>query len=162
MRARTSLRDKDAKLILADFVSRLQLGEDLFPPKPRVEAVQLRDGELILIDGKACLLRRRGQVLPTLKFDAAIQRLPKIVIDMGAVTHICNGADVMVRGISSVDREFKKGALVVIVDETHGKPLAVGEALEDSTSITAMGKGRAISNLHFVGDDAWEAMKALA
>jgi len=84
-----------------------------------------------------------------------------VAVDMGAVPHVCNGADIMVKGIRSVDREFAKGALVVIVDETHGKHLAIGEALVDSASIREMERGKVVSNLHFVGDDAWEAMKAL-
>jgi len=161
MPARIPLRGKEAKAILTDFMSRLQLGEEIFGSKPYVEKVQLRDGELILVDGKPVILRKRGQLVPTLKFDSAVKRLARLVVDMGAVPHICNGADIMVKGVRSVDREFVKGALVVIVDETHGKHLAIGEALVDSTSIRQMEKGKVASNLHFVGDDAWDAMKAI-
>jgi len=161
MSARIPLRGKEAKAILTDFMSKLQLAEEVFGSKPYVEKVQLRDGELILVDGKPIILRKRGQLLPTLKFDGAVKGLARVVVDMGAVPHICNGADIMVKGVRSVDREFAKGALVVIVDETHGKHLAIGEALVDSTSIREMEKGKVVSNLHFVGDDAWDAMKAI-
>jgi len=161
MSARTPLRGKEAKAILTDLMSRLQLGEDVFGSKPYVEKVQLRDGELILVDGKPVILRKRGQLVPTLRFDSAVKRLARLVVDMGAVPHICNGADIMVKGVRSVDREFVKGALVVIVDETYGKHLAIGEALVDSTSIRGMERGKVVSNLHFVGDDAWNAMKAI-
>jgi len=161
MPARIPLRGKEAKAILTDFMSRLQLGEEVFGSKPYVEKVQLRDGELILVDGEPVILRKRGQLVPTLKFDSAVKKLARLAVDMGAVPHICNGADIMVKGVRSVDREFAKGALVVIVDETHGKHLAIGEALTDSTSIREMERGKVVSNLHFVGDDAWDAMKAI-
>ncbi len=161
MSARIPLRGKEAKAILTDFVSRLQFGEDAFGSKPLVEKVQLRDGELILVNGEPIILRKRSQLLPTLKFDSAVKGLARVVVDMGAVPHICNGADIMVKGVRSVDGEFVKGALVLVVDETYGKHLAIGEALVDSASIREMEKGKVVSNLHFVGDDAWEAMKAI-
>ncbi len=159
--ARKNLREKDARVILTDFKSRFKFGEEIFDPKPKVESIQLRDGELILVDGKSAILKKNGHLLPALKFDTVIRKLSRIVVDMGAVSHICNGADVMAKGITRVDGEFKKGDLVVVVDEKYGKDLAIGEALEPSASIREMGKGKAISNLHYVGDDAWSVMKTL-
>jgi len=146
---------------LRDISSRLQLAKDAFGSKPRVEKVQIGGEELILIDGKPVILKKSGQLVPTLRFDAALERLARAVVDMGAVPHICNGADVMVKGIKKVDRDFVRGALVVIVDETYGKPLAIGEALVDSSSIREMEKGKVLHNLHFVGDNVWDAMKTV-
>lgn len=159
MPTRIPLREKDAKTILANFRARLDLGEELFGSKPRVEKVQLQNEELILVNGKPTILKKGEKLIPALKFDNAIQRLVRVVVDMGAVPHICNGADVMAKGIRRIEGEFAKGALVVIIDETYGKPLAIGEALEDSVSIRAMERGKAISNLHFVGDKAWDTIK---
>ena len=146
---------------MRDISSRLQLAKDAFGSKPRVEKVQIGGEELILIDGKPVILKKSGQLVPTLRFDAALERLARAVVDMGAVPHICNGADVMVKGIKKVDRDFVRGALVVIVDETYGKPLAIGEALVDSSSIREMEKGKVLHNLHFVGDNVWDAMKTV-
>jgi len=161
MTTRIPLREKDARAILRDVSSRLQLAKDAFGSKPRVEKVQIGGEELILIDGKPVILKKSGQLVPTLRFDAALERLARAVVDMGAVPHICNGADVMVKGIKKVDRDFVRGALVVIVDETYGKPLAIGEALVDSSSIREMEKGKVLHNLHFVGDNVWDAMKTV-
>jgi predicted RNA-binding protein (TIGR00451 family) len=36
---------------------------------------------------------------------------------MGAVPHICNGADIMAPGIVKVEREFQARAMAVVVDE---------------------------------------------
>jgi PUA domain protein len=159
MSARTSLREKEAKLILANFRSRFQFDEEAFSSKPRVEKIGVRDGELIFIDGQPLVLQKLGKLIPTLKFDKATQTLPKVVVDMGAVPYVCNGADIMAKGIKRIEGTFEKGRTVMVVDEKHGKHLAIGEALEDSGSIPAMSKGKAIANLHFVSDDAWEAMK---
>jgi len=49
--------------------------------------------------------------------------------------------------------------LLAIVDEKHGKYLAVGKALVDSGTMAATKKGKVIENLHFVGDEVWEAVK---
>jgi len=159
MSARTSLREKEARLILAEFNSRFQPTGEVFRSKPRVETIDVRDGELIFVNGQPLILRKKGRLIPSLKFDEATQRLPKVVVDMGAVPHVCNGADVMVKGIRKIEGTFGKGDVVLVVDERYGKHLAVGEALESSDSIRAMDKGKAISNLHFVSDDAWETMK---
>jgi len=161
MTTRIPLREKDARAILKAIGSRLQLSEDVFGSKPRVEKVQIGDEELILIDGKPVILKKSGQLVPTLRFGTALERLARAVVDMGAVPHICNGADVMVKGIRKVDRDFVEGSLVVIVDETYGKPLAIGEALVDSSSIREMEKGKVIRNMHFVGDNVWDAMKTI-
>jgi PUA-domain protein len=159
MSMRTNLREKDAKAILTDFKSRFDAGQEMFGSKPHVQTAQLRDGELIFVNGSALILRKHGQLIPALKYDAVIRTLPHVVVDMGAIPHVCNGADVMAKGIRKIEGEFEKGDLIVVVDEKYGKNLAIGEALEDSTAISTMEKGKVVSNLHYVGDDAWNAMK---
>jgi len=51
--------------------------------------------------------------------------------------------------------DFEKGSLVAVVDERHGKVLAVAEALEPSAAIAEMSKGKVAKNLHYVGDKLW-------
>jgi PUA domain protein len=75
---------------------------------------------------------------------------------MGAVPYVCNGADVMAPGIKDMD-QFDAGDLVVVRDVAHGKALAVGKALKSSSDIEKNRKGRAIENLHYVGDSLWKA-----
>jgi len=159
MPARISVREKEAKAILADIKTRFKLDEELFTSKPHLEKTQLEKAELIWADGKPLIFRREGRLLPTLRFDRVIQRLPRVVVDMGAVSHICNGADVMAKGIRRIDGEFKSGDLVTIVDEKHGKSLAIGQALEDSSFIRSMERGKAISNIHYVSDEMWNAIR---
>ena len=48
---------------------------------------------------------------------------------MGAVKFMSSGADVMRPGITELDHEIKKDEIVVVVDQTHKKPLCVSKAL---------------------------------
>ncbi|MEM1658423.1 MAG: DUF1947 domain-containing protein [Candidatus Jordarchaeales archaeon] len=114
------------------------------------------DDEVYFHHGQLLLLRKGGRLLPSLRsLLGGLFTLPKIVVDMGAVPHITNGADVMLPGIRAVDESVKAGSLVVVVDEKHQKPIAVGEALLDAEAIKAGGKGKAVKNLHWVGDEYW-------
>ncbi len=88
--------------------------------------------------------------------------LPKILVDMGAVPHICNGADVMAPGIVGVQEDFNKGELVVVIDERNRKPIAIAESLFDSKTAKTLKKGRIFKNLHHVGDDVWSVIKRLS
>ena len=81
--------------------------------------------------------------------------LPKVVVDVGAIRFVVNGADIMRPGIRTLE-EFEQNSLVIVVDEKHNKPLAVTIALFDSNTIRSMSKGRVLENIHFVGDDIWE------
>jgi predicted RNA-binding protein (TIGR00451 family) len=100
--------------------------------------------------------------LPTLFFHDFILLAPKIVVDMGAVPYVCNGADIMAPGIVRVDGEFDKGALVLVVDVKYGKPLAVGESLYDKETTQSIKQGSVVKNVHFVSDKIWNFVKTLA
>jgi PUA domain protein len=81
---------------------------------------------------------------------------------MGAIPYVCNGADVMAPGIVRFEGEFGKGDLVLVVDEKHGKPLALGEILYDSENAKSIKQGVVIRNIHFVSDKIWNFAKTLA
>lgn len=81
--------------------------------------------------------------------------LPHVVVDKGAIKFVVNGADVMRPGIVRVDA-FEQGAVVVIVDEGYGKPLAVGKALFSTEELMAQKGGKSVTMLHHIGDAYWE------
>jgi PUA domain protein len=85
---------------------------------------------------------------------------PSVIVDMGAVKFVCNGAKVMRPGITEFS-EFKKGDIVIVKDQTHGKVLAAGIALEDSQSAISMDKGYVVENLHYISDTLWEEFKKI-
>jgi PUA domain protein len=123
-----------------------------------VEEAELDDETLIyLIDGSALFARRGGNLFPLLT-SPAIDRLPSIYVDMGAVPHICKGADVMIPGIVEVEEDFREGSLVTVRDVRHRKALSIGRALLPSDEIKKGGRGRAVENLHHVGDKIWRTL----
>jgi len=115
------------------------------------------DINLILVDGKPALLEKK-MLFPTLKAFVTIdcRKLKRhVTVDMGAVPYVTNGADVMRPGITDIDDSVEKGDFVVITEEKHGKPLAIGEALYDSGNIKKMDQGKVILTVHYVGDKMW-------
>lgn len=131
-------------------VFEVELGRRLLVADESVFAVQIRnndnDNEIIIP-----FLAVKPEIL---------QRFPSVTVDMGAVKFVCNGAKVMRPGITNFD-SFKKGEIVVVRDQMHGKSLAVGIALEDSESAKSMTKGYVIDNLHYISDKMWKAYKEI-
>jgi PUA-domain protein len=115
------------------------------------------DITLILVDGKPVFLEKKI-VFPTLKvfLDIDCRKLKRhVTVDMGAVPYVTNGADVMRPGITDIDDSIEKGDFVVITEERHGKPLAIGEAQYSAREIKNMDQGKVVLNVHYVGDKMW-------
>ena len=114
-------------------------------------------GLVFFLNARALFLRTESGLLPSLKFDELLSSLPKIVVDMGAVAHVANGAHVMRPGIKVIPNDFRKGDLLLIVDEKFGKNIALGIADVDSNAMKSANKGKVIENIHYVGDDFWKS-----
>ncbi len=130
--------------------------------KGRVEIETLGESEVVLINGRALAVRKSGALFPSLVNLDALKVLPKITVDMGAVPHVAGGADIMAPGIRKIEGEFGEGGLVTVVDEKYGKYLAVGRSMVDSKTMIGTKKGKVVKNLHYVGDEVWEAVKTQA
>jgi PUA domain protein len=114
------------------------------------------DLSFYLVNKKPLLMEYGGWVFPTLK--GAVERpFPqrRIAVDPGAIPYVVNGADVMRPGITSVTPDVRARAPVLVVDERHKKPLAVGIALFDAPYIEQGTSGKMCKNIHFVGDEIW-------
>ena len=159
---RYTLKSKESKQILTQASEKLKINlESMFGTKASLEVVEGEFGELLLIDGKPTLFKTADSVLPTLTAAEILAQLPKVVVDMGAVRFVCNGADVMAPGIVRYDGEFVKGDVVVVVDVKHGKPLALGEVLYSSEEARAIKQGPVIKSRHYVSDKIWNFAKTL-
>ena len=108
----------------------------------------------------AVQIGKERYIVPFLGDVSLLARFPSVTVDMGAVRFVCNGAKVTRPGITAFDN-FKKGNIVVIKDEVHNKPLAVGIALIDSDKAIEEQKGHVIQTLHYISDKIWEAHKML-
>lgn len=151
------LKDKEARSIVREFVERFPSSVGTLKSSEVFDELVVRDGVAIFVDGRPLILRTERGVFPSLKFDELTQSLPHVVVDMGAVAHIANGAHLMRPGIRSFRDDFAKGDLLVIVDEKYGKPIALGIADMDSTSMKSVIKGKVIENFHYVGDEIWKS-----
>ena len=157
------VKSKEAKQILNEVSERLKVNvEDLFGSKVNVEVAEADIGKIYLVNGKPLFFKVGERLLPTLLFPEFVSQAPKIVVDMGAVPYVCNGADVMAPGIVRVEGEFGKGDLVLVVDEKHGKPLALGESMSNVESARNIKQGAVVKTLHFVSDKIWNLAKTLA
>jgi PUA-domain protein len=156
VKKRHSIRKSHAQ----DLLSRLfdQIGNSAkFFHADMIEVLETNaDVSLFLVDKKPLLMDTGEWVFPTLK--GAIQfPFPerRIVVDTGAIPFVVNGADVMRPGIISVSDDVKIQKPVQIVDERHGKPLAIGIALLDAPDMRARISGKMCKNFHHVSDEIW-------
>ena len=126
-----------------------KMGFDFQLPQGRIEVV-VDKFTLILLEGKPVLFEHEGKWLPSLHVLQEKQLLKKITVDMGAIKFVTSGADIMRPGITNIDDGLEAGDAVVIVDETHGKALAVGIVLFSSEELRATDKGKVVKNIHYI------------
>jgi len=135
---------------------RIQLTE-----KSRIEVAEDEKHRVYILEGTPTLAEfEGGRILPTLE-SKSLEKMPRITVDMGAVPHVCNGADVMAPGIVSVDGAFQQGDLVVVVDQRNNKPLALGLSLLSANELKQTKKGKVLTNIHYVGDELWKKIRSL-
>ena len=160
-RRRHFLKEKETKSILLEVSKRLGTNiERFFGSKTRVEVNETVTAEIFIFSGRPLLARSNGELFPTLSFEDLLSVMPKIIVDMGAVPYVCKGADVMAPGVVTIEGEFGENDLLLVVDERHGKPLAVGVALFSSEALKTVNSGKIIKNLHYVGDKLWGYLKS--
>lgn len=123
--------------------------------KGRVEHIQDEKYEILLVNGEPEFFFINNNPIPTLKLLLKKPVLKKVTVDMGAVKFMVKGADCMRPGITTMEDGIEKDEYIVIVDETHGKPLAVGQMIYSKKEIDEMDSGKVIKTIHFIGDDIW-------
>ncbi|MDK2891851.1 RNA-binding protein [Methanohalophilus sp.] len=153
VKGRVQLRKSDRKKLLEDLKKRFNGLEVL--ENSRLESIKADEIPVLLVDGKPFFFQESGVWFPTLKgvLEYNIDR-QVVVVDMGAVRFVVNGADIMCPGIVSADPNIAEGDLVIIKEEGHNKPLAIGKALLEASKMIA-DSGKAIKSIHYVGDRLW-------
>ena len=112
--------------------------------------------DLVLVDDEPAVLYVDGD--PFLTVTGANEYPPErgtVTVDAGAISFVSDGADVMRPGIVEADPGIEAGDLVVVVEETHGKALAVGRARTDGDDMVGKA-GKVVDSVHHVGDDLYE------
>jgi len=121
------------------------------------EFVELSEGpDVVLVDGEPAVMYVDDEPFLTVRgANAYPPERGVVVVDAGAVSFVSDGADVMRPGITGADEGIEAGDLVVVVEETHGKALAVGRALVDGDELLG-DSGKVVESVHHVGDDLFE------
>jgi len=156
--SRYTLRNKEVKKLIKKFVESYKISDlgSFKKSKFRIDCVEVGDKRIYFVNDVPLIIRINDIIYPSLIFEDAISDLPYIVVDVGAVSYICNGADVMIPGIRKINGEIKKGSTVLICDEKYNKKLALGISLYDEKEIRRMKKGKVITSVHYVGDEIWQ------
>lgn len=141
---------------LKEIKNELKEYSDIISDKANVEMLETDSYSFILINSNPYIILINNKPFPTLKaiMDNNIHG-KQVIVDMGAVKFMANGADVMSPGIVATDENIDKSDVVVIVDENHEKPLAIGISLITGNEMVKNDKGKAIKTIHFIGDTIW-------
>lgn len=130
---------------------------NLINKQSKVEFLETDINDLILIDGEISILMLKGKPYPTIKAGLSKGINEKyVVVDMGAVKFMTNGADVMAPGIVDADKSIKEGDVVFIIEESHKKPLAVGISLTSGEEMIEENSGKSVKTIHYIGDEIWD------
>jgi PUA-domain protein len=157
IKSRHHLKGSEAKKVIAAIEPFLEDSSRL--RKASLERAITDEGvDLIFVNGHPLIMIEEEQ--PFFTVLGAIELMPKkklVVVDAGAVRFVVNGADIMNPGIVEADPEIAAGDLVIIVEERHKKPLAIGRAL--IPGLEMKGEGKAVKSLHHVGDQIWKGLE---
>lgn len=121
----------------------------------KIETAMADDFPIVIIGGKVLLFQVGGIYFPTVRGVLELGlRKNVVMVDAGAVRFVVNGADIMCPGITSADPNIQPDDPVIIVEETHDKPLAIGISLMQGDDMAA-NSGKAVKSVHHVGDKLW-------
>lgn len=134
---------------------------DMTLPKIKNLKVHYITNNAQLITGNELkILKIDQEFIPFLSEINLLKKFPCVIVDMGAVKFMCNGANVMRPGIKNYSK-FEKDDIVCIVEESQHKFLAVGKALMSSDELNSIEKGEILKNLHYISDKFWDVGKSI-
>ena len=131
-----------------------------FPKIKNLRVHQISEQAQIITGNEMKILNIDDEYMPFLSETELLKKFPYVMVDMGAVKFMCNGANVMRPGIKK-HSDFEKDNTVCIIEESQNKFLAVGKALVSSQDIENMEKGEIIKNIHYISDKYWEIGKTI-
>jgi PUA domain protein len=154
LRHRHRLRRKEIKKLADDLQS--ELGIQPFDENEAVDQGDTQRFQVVLVGNEAVGIIHEDKAFLTVR--GLLKWRPEkrfVSIDEGAIRFICNGADVMGPGITDADRAIQAGEMVWVRDAKHQKPLAIGKALVTGEAMATKAPGKAVKNIHYVGDELW-------
>ncbi len=151
---RHRLKEKEARELIAKL--KTKTGIDSFDPSKAVDVGTLEDIQVVLVDDNVDFFYHKDQLVPTVEgINRCQPQTHRVVVDMGAISFVTKGADVMTPGIVDADPGIQKDDIVWVCDEKYHKVLAVGIALVTGEEMRLKHPGKAVKTLHYVGDRLW-------
>ncbi|KAK0552531.1 translation machinery-associated protein 20 [Tilletia horrida] len=141
--------------------------EAIWPKKESIQLVKFsrEHVSIIVLKGTPLFFQHHdGPYLPTLHLlQKYPQLLPAITVDRGAIRFLLSGATIMAPGLTSAggvlpptEKAISKGTPVGVFAQGKESPLTVGLLKMDTEEIRKTGKGQAVENVHYLGDDLWK------
>jgi len=153
-RKRHRLRNRELRTIDAELKE--AIGISPFGEKSVVDVAETDKWRVILDNDEVVGFYISDRLFPTIK--GLLKSPPSgkyVTVDMGAISFVANGADIMTPGIVDADEKIEAGDVVWIRDERNMRPIAVGTALIPGSEMSGGEKGKAVKNIHYVGDEIW-------
>ncbi|MFW6384055.1 MAG: RNA-binding protein [Halodesulfurarchaeum sp.] len=152
--SRHHLRSDEVRAIEETLADRL--GIDIEAEAFELVAFADEDFDVGLIDGEPHVFYPGEQPFLTVQGANAYEPTNRLVtVDTGAISFVSDGADVMRPGITEADPDIEADEYVIVVEEAHGKALAIGEALTDGQDMIGS-EGKVVRSIHHVGDELFE------
>lgn len=153
-RNRHRLKKKELRLLEQELIG--TMGSSPFSEDSEIDTARAGKWKVILDGDEVIGVFLDEKLFPTVR--GLIGCAPTegfVTVDMGAIEFVVNGADIMAPGIVEADENIAVGDPVWVRDEKNGKPIAIGLALMDGTEMRRSNRGKAVENLHYVGDEIW-------
>lgn len=120
------------------------------------DIIDVIDEKFLRINNEIRFFKFENKWVPTLKYiHSKPCGLKKVIVDMGAIKFVTNGADIMRPGVTKFDESIEKNEIIQIQEETHGKTIALGQAMGNTEYMKKQEKGKIIKNVHHIGDEIW-------
>ena len=157
IKKRKILSKKEKKLLLLDLVNGFgDVISSYVELSTMLEEVITDEGTLIAKNGKIWFFNINDKMIPSIYFLRESNfELPEIVVDIGAIRFITNGADVMSPGVVFFNTDIRKGTLVVIKEEKANSIIGVGSSLINSEDFDKSQKGKVVKLHHHLKDKIW-------
>ena len=136
------------------------LVSDFIDPTSTFEVMNIdSENKVFFVDGNPAFIEFKQEIFPTLFNVKVLSQLPYLIVDMGAVSHVCNGADILAPGITKISGNINIGSFVVILEEKFSKKIAIAKALLSSSEMVSKKQGKVAENIHYVSDKFWNMIK---
>ncbi len=157
VKSRNVLSNKENKQLVVDLLNVLgEQAQTFFNKKDKLEKIKTDKGTFVVKEKKIWLFQWKNQFFPSIHCLRESKLLVhKVVVDVGAIKFVLNGADIMFPGIVYFDDVIEKGDFVVVREEKADTIIAVGISLISHKDFSKTNKGKAVRVINHLRDEIW-------